>query len=196
MHFSQSLTGRTGSFLCIKREIGAGNLVHSLSTFTAIHIDVEIRIDLLRLFPAVCRRNNPAAVRAGTHPQLLIDHPQVRIYIRLGSHRRTGISVSIRLGNQDGRGSSLNVLYIWLVDSLQRDCLEILPLTFLKQNIDQQSRLARAGKPRKYNQFIFGYLERNIFQIAFVRTSNSDITHVIPPLLPFCRTPHIHFQVT
>ena len=80
-------------------------------------------------------------VRAGTHPQLLIDHPQIRIYIRLGSHRRTGISVPIRLGNQDGRRSALNALYIRLVDSLQRDCLEILPLTFLKQNIDQQSRL-------------------------------------------------------
>ena len=67
MDMSKPLAGRAGSFPSIEGKEGAGDLVHSLAAFTAIHIYMKISSFFPGLFPAVGRADLMPAIRACPH---------------------------------------------------------------------------------------------------------------------------------
>ena len=63
MDMSKPFARRAGPFPCIKGKEGAGDLVHSLAAFTAIHIYMEISSFFPGLFPAVGRADLTPAIK-------------------------------------------------------------------------------------------------------------------------------------
>ena len=154
MDMSKSLAGRAGPFPGIEGKEGAGDLVHSLAAFTAIHIYMEISSFFPDLFPAVGRADPTPAMRACPHAQFFIYHPQIRIDIRQSPDCGTGVSVGVRLGDDDGRRGSSDPVYFRLADSLERHRLQVLPLAFVEEDVDKQRGFSAAGQAGEYDQLI------------------------------------------
>ena len=175
MNPAQPFTGWAGAFPGIEGKICACYLIHTPAAFTAIHVHIKVISFFLRLLPAAGCRNQLAAVRTSPAAQLFINHTQIRVNIRHGAYRGTGIPVRIRLGNHYCRGCAPHAFHLRLMNALKGHGFQILPLAFIVENIDEKRGFTGTGKARKYHKFISGDIQRNIFQIAFGDADNTDI---------------------
>ena len=116
---------------------------------------MKVPVDFLRRFPTFGRFNLAMTLRTGAAVQLLIDHPQIGIDVALRSDRRARIFIFHRLGDHNRRTGAADFPDFGFRYSLHAHSFQILPLTFIKQHVDQKCRFPGAGHPGQDDQLFF-----------------------------------------
>ncbi len=135
---AKPLTFRTCPFFGVIGKLRARQLIHAFAAYTAVHIDKKISAALFRGFKAVRRANGSSAMRTIAYRQLFVQHAQFRINVRDSAHSGTWVSIRPALRDAHGRRNASDAFHLRLSDSLQVHRLQILPLAFIEQYIDQQ----------------------------------------------------------
>ena len=114
-------------------------------------------------------------------PQARIEHAQVVVDLRDGADSRSRVVRRGLLLNRDGRREASNALVFGLfhlpekLPRVRREALDVATLTFGKQGIERQRRLAAARGPRHDDEALLGNADGDVLEVVLAGSDDHDL---------------------
>ena len=121
------------------------------------------------------------ALRAVGHADAGEEQAQVVVHFRDRADRGARIAARAFLVDGDGGREAVDVVHVRLLQHAEklarvgREGLHVAALSFRKNGIEGQARLAGAGEAGDDHQLLARNVEVDIFQVVFARAANADV---------------------